>query len=210
MNTSRLGLGLYRGGVHVKIQMVILIKCFRFEIWANPVFSGRLVSKTGATFGLRKSFFKSFFKCTFLRGKVGPRPLPRGCNVTILMGMLVQWVWNLGKSCCFFLGECRKLALFFRLHKATATGALFQTRLQCNLQKLLRCHRDENLQYCYNSTRCDGKICWQINCQYYYKSFQYFCNFSEDITLSVQDIIHRNLRMWRQCNNLLKLHRHCE
>ena len=46
MNTSssapfqeeRLGLGLYTGGVHVKIQMGMLIKFFRFEIWANPIF----------------------------------------------------------------------------------------------------------------------------------------------------------------------------
>ena len=37
------------------------------------------MSKTGAIFGLRKSFFKS----TFSRGKFGPRPLPGGCNVTI-------------------------------------------------------------------------------------------------------------------------------
>ena len=96
-----------------------------------------------------------------------------------------------------------------------ATGALFHPRLQRNLQKLSRCHRDENLQYGYTSTRytstrCDGKICWQINCQYYYKSSQYFCNFSEDVTLPAQDILHRNLRMWRQCNNLFKLHRYCE
>ena len=63
MNTSsrasfqeeRLGLGLYtRECVHVKIQMGMLIKFFRFEIWANPVFfSGGLVSKTGAILGLR-------------------------------------------------------------------------------------------------------------------------------------------------------------
>ena len=44
------------------------------------------MSKTGEFFGLRKSFFK----CTFSRGKVGPRPLAGGCNVTIQMGMLVQ------------------------------------------------------------------------------------------------------------------------
>ena len=36
-------LGLYTrggggGGVHVKIQMGMLVKFFRFEIWANPVF----------------------------------------------------------------------------------------------------------------------------------------------------------------------------
>ena len=48
MNTSssapfqeeRLGLGLYPGGVHVNIQMGMLVKFLRFEIWANPVFSG--------------------------------------------------------------------------------------------------------------------------------------------------------------------------
>ena len=45
------------------------------------------MSKTGAIFGLRKSFFS----CTFSRGKVGPRPLPGGFNVTIQMGMLVQF-----------------------------------------------------------------------------------------------------------------------
>ena len=45
MNTSssapfqeeRLGVGLYTF-VHVKIQLGMLIKFFRFEIWANPVF----------------------------------------------------------------------------------------------------------------------------------------------------------------------------
>ena len=67
--------------------MGMLIKFFRFEIWANPVFfSGGLVSKTGAILGLRKSF-----KCTFSKEKVGRRPLPGGCNVTIQMGMLVQF-----------------------------------------------------------------------------------------------------------------------
>ena len=46
MNTSssapfqeeRQGLGLYPGGVHVKIQMLMLVQLFRFEIYANPVF----------------------------------------------------------------------------------------------------------------------------------------------------------------------------
>ena len=41
MNTSssapfqveRLGLGLYPGGVHVKIQMGMLVKCFRLELF---------------------------------------------------------------------------------------------------------------------------------------------------------------------------------
>ena len=36
----------------------------------------------------------------------------------------------------------------------------------CNVifRKLLRFHFEENLQHCYTSTRCDGKICRQINC----------------------------------------------
>ena len=79
-----LGLGLYPGGgVHVKIPMGMLIKCFRFEF-----FLGEGVGvENWRYFWLRKSFFK----CTFSRGKVGPRPLPWGCNVTIQMGMLVKF-----------------------------------------------------------------------------------------------------------------------
>ena len=34
---------------------------------------------------------KSFFKCTFSRGKAWSRLLPGGCNVTIQTGMLVQF-----------------------------------------------------------------------------------------------------------------------
>ena len=60
---ERLDLYTGEGGVHVKIQMGMLIKFFRFEIWANPVFFlGALVSKTGAIFGLRESFKVHLFK----------------------------------------------------------------------------------------------------------------------------------------------------
>ena len=41
----------------------------------------------------------------------------------------------------------------------------FSPTLQCNIQKLLRFHSEGNLKHGYNSTRCDGKICQQINCQ---------------------------------------------
>ena len=34
-------LGLYPEGVHVKIQMRMLVKFSRFEIWANPIFFQR-------------------------------------------------------------------------------------------------------------------------------------------------------------------------
>ena len=95
MNTSssapfreeRLGLYTGGGGVHVKIQMGMLIK-FSGLKFGQILFSflRGLVSKTGAVFGLRKSF-----KCTFSRGRVGPRPLPERRNVTIQMGMLVQF-----------------------------------------------------------------------------------------------------------------------
>ena len=42
----------------------------------------------------------------------------------------------------FFSGVDVENWRFFRLHKATATVALFHPRLQCNFQKLLRCHRE--------------------------------------------------------------------
>ena len=44
---KRKGLGLYPGGVHVKIQMGMLGKFFRSEIWADPVFLGGIGSKIG-------------------------------------------------------------------------------------------------------------------------------------------------------------------
>ena len=45
------------------------------------------------------------------------------------------------------------------------------------------------LKNCNPATRCDGKICWQINCQNI-KSLQYFGNFSEDVALPAQDMLH--------------------
>ena len=83
------------------------------------------------------------YECTFSRGKAGPRPLSGGVHVKIQMGTARPILLGLkfGEIVCFFWG-CRKLALFFLLHKATATAALFHPRLQCNFQKLLRCHRE--------------------------------------------------------------------
>ena len=49
----------------------------------------------------------------------------------------------------FFLGGLENWRYFFRLRKASATGALFHPRLKCNFQKLLRCHREENFQHGY-------------------------------------------------------------
>ena len=44
---------------------------------------------------------------------------------------------------------------------------------------------------CNPATRCDGKICWQINCQNI-KSLQYFGNCSEDVALPpAQDMLHK-------------------
>ena len=56
-------------------------------------------------------------------------------------------------------GRVKNWRYFFRLRKATVIGALFHPRLQCNFQKLLRCHQEETLQPGYTSTRCEGKIC---------------------------------------------------
>ena len=78
-------------------------------------------------------------------------------------------------------------AIFF---SATAlqfleTIALPQLRKNCNLAR-----------------RCAGKICLKKNC-HNIQSFQFLCNFSEDVT--AQD---RNLYVRRQCNNVLKFHWH--
>ena len=81
------------------------------------------------------------YECTFSRGKAGP--LPGGCTCKNSNGdgssnFVGFEIWA---NPVFFWG-CQKLALFFRLHKATATVALFHPRLQCNFQKLLPCHRE--------------------------------------------------------------------
>ena len=59
-----------------------------------------------------------------------------------------------------FLGDVGNWCYFLRLHKATATGAIFHMQLQCNFQN---CYcvavARESLQHGYTSTQCDGKIC---------------------------------------------------
>ena len=78
----------------------------------------------------------------------------------------IFWVWNLGKSFLWAGGGCRKLSIFWgQVKQWPQFWSIFHPRLQCNFQKLLRFHREENLQHGHTSTRCDGKICWQINCQ---------------------------------------------
>ena len=53
------------GGVHVKIQMGMLIQFFRFEIWANPVVFFWGVSKTGTSFlgYVKLRLHEHFFTC---------------------------------------------------------------------------------------------------------------------------------------------------
>ena len=92
----------------------------------------------GAT-GLIIKLKPTDYECTFSRRKAGPRPLPGDVHVKIQMGMARPILLGLkfGQILFFFWGGgYRKLALFFRLHKATATVALFHPRLQCNFQKL--------------------------------------------------------------------------
>ena len=48
-------LGLYPGGVHVKIQMGMLVQIFRFEIWANPIVFQGSVENWRYFFRLRKA-----------------------------------------------------------------------------------------------------------------------------------------------------------
>ena len=79
--------------------------------------------------------------------------------------MLVQFFGfeNLGKfpgGQILFGGMSESGAIFLRLCKATATGAIFHPQLQCNFQN---CYcvaiARESLQHGYTSTWCDGKIC---------------------------------------------------
>ena len=70
--------------------------------------------------------------------------------------------------------------------KAKATGAIFHPRSQCNFQKLLRCHRAEKLQPGYMVRRQDLLTDKFQNV----KSLQYFSNFSEDVALPAQDMLH--------------------
>ena len=84
------------------------------------------------------------YECTFSRGKAGPRPLPRGCTCKNSNGdgssnFVGFEIWV---NPVFFSGGVENWRYFFRLHKATATVALFHPQLQCNCQKLLRCHRE--------------------------------------------------------------------
>ena len=54
------------------------------------------------------------YECTFSRGKAGPRPLPGGVHVKIQIGIAHPILLGLkfGQILFFFLGRCRKLALF--------------------------------------------------------------------------------------------------
>ena len=93
---------------------------------------------------MKETFLKyeHIFKCTFSRGKAGP--LPGVVHVKIQMGMArpIFFGFEIWADPIYFWG-CRKLALFYLGYiKATATVALFHPRLQCNFQKLLRCHRE--------------------------------------------------------------------
>ena len=94
--------------------------------------------------------------------RLGPGLYPAGgvVHVKIQTGILVQFfgfeIWTNP-----FLGG-KTGAIFWRLRKATATGAICHPRLQCNFQN---CYcvavERERLQHGYTSTRRDGKICRQ-------------------------------------------------
>ena len=73
------------------------------------------------------------------------RPLPGGIHVKIQTGMAHPVLLGLKFGQILFFwggGGFENWHYFFRLHKATATVALFHPRLQCNFQKLLRCHHE--------------------------------------------------------------------
>ena len=81
----------------------------------------------------------------FQAERLGPsRPLPGGVHVKIQTGMAHPVLLGLkfGQILFFSWGGSENWRYFFRLHKATAKVALFHPRLQCNFQKLLRCHHE--------------------------------------------------------------------
>ena len=61
-------------------------------------------------------------------------------------------------------------------HKAAATQTIFHSRLRYNFQELLRCHRAE-------------KIATWI-----FRVFLFFCNFSNVVAFSGQDMLHKECR----------------
>ena len=87
---------LFRG-VHLKIQMGMLVQFFRFEIWANHVFflgegggggGGRVVSNTGAFLRLRKASSSAPFQ----EERLGMGLYLGDVHATIQTGMLVQFL----------------------------------------------------------------------------------------------------------------------
>ena len=89
----------------------------------------------------------------FQEERLGLGFYPRGVvHVKVQTGMLVQFffVETWANPIFFFWGGGGWLsdtcAIFFL---DVTTGAIFHPRLQCNFQKLLRCHREENLQHGY-------------------------------------------------------------
>ena len=71
-------------------------------------------SKSDENGGTETFLYEHVFKCTFSRGKVGPRPLPWGggvVHVKIQTGMLIQ-SFGFEIRQILFWGECQKLVLF--------------------------------------------------------------------------------------------------
>ena len=95
------------------------------------------------------------------------------------------------------------------LRKATATGAIFHLRLQCNFQNCYRrCRREGKFETRLHQYTCDGKICLQNIIR---RIFIFFLQlFRRCCIASARHVTYRNLCMRRQCNNLLKLHCHRE
>ena len=84
----------------------------------------------------------------------------------------------------------------FARHNATATRAIFHPQLQCNFQKLLRCHRAIEPGYI---------VQWQnllIDKLPEYSEFSIFLQlFGRCCIASAKYAIHSNLYVRRQCNN---------
>ena len=88
-----------------------------------------------------------------------------------------------------------------------STREIFHTQLQWNFQKLFRCHRPEKIAtWLYGALAkfADRKLKNCLNI----KSFQFFCNFSGDVALPAQDMLHKEISTC-DCNTIISWKLHC-
>ena len=86
--------------------------------------------------------------------------------------------------------SCISLVTKFEVYKATATQAIFHSRLQCNFQKSLNCHGEEKI-----ATRLHGVLARfaDSNIARILRVFSFSIIFLEDVALPAQDVLHKEI-----------------